>query len=168
MPGNPEPTTTVGRLRVSDGAGVVRIEQRYDVDAAGLWSALTDPVQLVRWYGHVRGELREGGEFRVRIDGPDIDNTGRVPECRPPSSLRVRTRETEESARRGDGLPFDTTIDVALAPDRAHPMWRPAGPSRSVTTGGWRRAWSRGRGSTAARGYARAPSRRRRNRAGAR
>lgn len=45
---------------------------------------------------------------------------GRVLECRPPPSLRVRTRETDESARRGDGLPFDTTIDVALAPDGAH------------------------------------------------
>lgn len=106
----------VGHLRVVDGAGVVRIEQRHGCDSAELWLALTDPDRLARWFGPVTGELREGGRVRIRLDGPDIDSTGRVLECRAPSLLRVQTRETEESARRGGGQPFDQPVEVSLTP----------------------------------------------------
>jgi len=39
----------------------VRVEDRYDTDIDDLWSALTDPGRLVRWYGQVEGDLRLGG-----------------------------------------------------------------------------------------------------------
>ena len=58
-------TRILGSLRSADGAGVVRIEDRYDTDIDDLWSALTDPARLARWYGEVEGDLRPGGEFRV-------------------------------------------------------------------------------------------------------
>jgi uncharacterized protein YndB with AHSA1/START domain len=108
---------TVGSLRVTDGTGIVHIEQRYDADAAVLWSALTDPAKLAAWYGPVTGDLSQGGRFRVRVEGPDIDATGLVLECTPSSVLRVQTRETDESAHRGNGQPFDMTIEVTLVPD---------------------------------------------------
>jgi uncharacterized protein YndB with AHSA1/START domain len=111
---------TLGTLRSVDGAGVVRIEDRVDATAADLWSALTDPERLSRWYGDITGDLHEGGQLRIRIDGPDIDATGLVVMCRPPSVLRVQTRETDESARRGQGQPFDQTMDVTLTPDREY------------------------------------------------
>ena len=53
----------VGTLRTGDGKGVVRMEDRFDTDIGDLWSALTDPGRLARWYGRVEGELRPGGEL---------------------------------------------------------------------------------------------------------
>ena len=57
-------TRILGSLRSADGKGIVRIEDRYDTDIDDLWSALTDPDRLARWYGEVEGDLRLGGEFR--------------------------------------------------------------------------------------------------------
>jgi uncharacterized protein YndB with AHSA1/START domain len=56
----------LGTLRSADGKGVVRIEDRYDTDIDDLWSAITDPARLARWHGQVEGDLRPGGEFRIR------------------------------------------------------------------------------------------------------
>ncbi len=33
----------LGSLRTADGAGIVRLEDRFDTDIDDLWSALTDP-----------------------------------------------------------------------------------------------------------------------------
>ena len=107
----------LGTLRTVDGAGVVRIEDRYDTDIEDLWSALTDPERLARWYGDVEGELHQGGQFRVYLRGPDIDAAGSVDVCEPPHRLLVRTRETEESARQGDGGSFEQTVEATLSPD---------------------------------------------------
>jgi len=81
----------VGTLRVADGKGVVRMEDRYDTDIDDLWSALTDPRRLARWLGEFEGDLRLGGEFRARFfDG--WEGTGRVEVCEPPRHLLVMTR----------------------------------------------------------------------------
>ena len=45
----------LGSLRAKDGKGVVRMEDRYDTDIGDLWSALTEPRRLARWYGEVEG-----------------------------------------------------------------------------------------------------------------
>ncbi len=68
----------LGSLRSADGAGVVRIEDRYDTDIDDLWAALTDPARLARWFGQVEGDLRPGGEFRLYLESADLDCTGRV------------------------------------------------------------------------------------------
>ena len=81
----------VGTVRVADGKGVVRMEDRYDTDIDDLWSALTDPRRLARWLGEFEGDLRLGGEFRARFfDG--WEGTGRVDVCEPPRHLLVMTR----------------------------------------------------------------------------
>ncbi|HEY7429854.1 MAG TPA: SRPBCC domain-containing protein, partial [Streptosporangiaceae bacterium] len=54
----------IGSLRSAGGAGVVRMEDRFDTGIDDLWSALTDPARLARWHGEVAGDLRPGGEFR--------------------------------------------------------------------------------------------------------
>src|SRR5215471_8640291 len=69
MTDNVRPATRIlGSLRSADGKGVVRIEDRYDTDIDDLWSALTDPGRLARWFGQVEGDLRPGGEFRLSVD----------------------------------------------------------------------------------------------------
>jgi uncharacterized protein YndB with AHSA1/START domain len=111
-------TRILGSLRSADGAGVVRIEDRYDTDTDDLWAALTDPGRLARWYGQVEGDLRRGGEFRVYIEADDIESTGRVEACEPPRRLLVTTRETDESYRKGQGVPpFDASLEATLTGD---------------------------------------------------
>jgi uncharacterized protein YndB with AHSA1/START domain len=108
----------LGSLRSADGKGVARIEDRYDTDIDDLWSALTDPGRLARWYGQVEGDLRPGGEFRLYVESAGWDGTGRVEACEPPRRLHVTTRETDESWRKGRGAqPFDEAIEATLTAD---------------------------------------------------
>jgi uncharacterized protein YndB with AHSA1/START domain len=108
----------IGALRSVDGAGVVRIEDRYDTDIEDLWEAVTDPGRLARWYGQVDGDLRDGGAFHSYIAASDIDAVGRVEACDAPRRLVVSTRETEESYQRGQGVPpFDAAVEVTLTAD---------------------------------------------------
>ena len=106
MTGN---TRILGRLRAADGSGVVRIEDRYDTGIDDLWSALTDPSRVARWYGEVEGDLRPGGEFRLRVEGSGWDGAGRVEECEPPRRLVVWTSEKTE--------PYDEIIEATLTAD---------------------------------------------------
>jgi uncharacterized protein YndB with AHSA1/START domain len=119
MTSNARPGSRIlGSLRSVDGAGVVRIEDRYDTDIDDLWDALTDPERVRRWYGVVEGDLRPGGEFRTYIADADIESTGRVEACEPPRRLLCTTRETDESYRKGSGVPpFDATVEATLTAD---------------------------------------------------
>ena len=118
MTSNASPGTRIlGSLRSADGAGVVRIEDRYDTGIDDLWSAITDPDRLARWFGEVDGDLSQRGEFRVHIADAG-DRTGQVEACEPPQRLVVTTRETDESYRRGQGVPpFDAVWDITLIAD---------------------------------------------------
>ena len=118
MTSNASPGTRIlGSLRSAEGVGVVRIEDRYDTDIDDLWSAITDPVRLARWFGEVDGELAQGVEFRVRIADAG-ERTGQVDACEPPQRVMVTTRETEESYRRGQGVPpFDAVWEITLTAD---------------------------------------------------
>jgi uncharacterized protein YndB with AHSA1/START domain len=119
MTGNARPGTRIlGSLRSADGTGVVRIEDRYETGIDDLWSALTDPGRLSRWYGQVEGDLRPGGEFRLHVESADIDSMGHVEACDPPQRLLVTTRETDESYLRGQGVPpYDEAIEATLTAD---------------------------------------------------
>jgi uncharacterized protein YndB with AHSA1/START domain len=119
MTSNAHPGTRIlGSLRSADGKGVVRIEDRYDTGIEDLWSALTDPRRLAGWHAQVEGDLRPGGEFHMYLESDDVESTGRVEACEPPRRLLVTTRETDESWRRGQGVPpFDTTIEATLTAD---------------------------------------------------
>jgi len=118
---NPRPGPRIlGSLRSAGGKGVVRIEDRYDTNIDDLWSALTDPIRLARWYGQVEGDLRPGGEFRLYLESADWNGTGRVEVCEPPRRLLVTTRESDESWRKGRGAkPFDAAIEATLIADGA-------------------------------------------------
>ena len=119
MTGEARPGTRIlGSLRSAEGVGVVRIEDRYDTDIDDLWSAITDPDRLARWHGQVEGDLRPGGQFRMYLEADDIESTGRVDACEPPQRLLVTTRETDESYRRGQGVPpFDEVNEIRLTAD---------------------------------------------------
>ena len=115
-----QPGRVLGTLRSAGGTGVVLIEDRYDTDVDDLWSAVTDPTRLARWFGEVEGHLRQGGRFELHLAGAALHANGRVEVCEPPRRLRVVTRETEESARLGGGVPpFDQVLQATLSADGA-------------------------------------------------
>jgi uncharacterized protein YndB with AHSA1/START domain len=99
----------LGSLRSADGAGVVRMEDRYDTGIDDLWAAITDPDRVARWYGRVEGDLRLGGEFRLFVEGSEWDGTGVVEACEPPRRLQVRTQEAAEA--------YEEVIEATLAAD---------------------------------------------------
>jgi uncharacterized protein YndB with AHSA1/START domain len=120
MTGNARSVRRVlGALRSADGAGVVRIEDRYDTDIDDLWSAVTRPERLARWWGRVEGDLRPGGEIRLFLESAGLESTGRVETCEPPRRLRVTSRETDESwagSSPDAPPPFDSVTEVTLTP----------------------------------------------------
>ena len=79
----------LGTLRSAEGKGIVRVEDRFDTEIDDVWSALTDPSRLARWYGEVEGDLRLGGEYRARLFSSGWEGTGRVEACEPPRRLLV-------------------------------------------------------------------------------
>jgi uncharacterized protein YndB with AHSA1/START domain len=102
-------------LGSADGRGIVRVEDRYDTDIEDLWSAVTDPARLVRWFGQVDGDLHAGGAFHLSVEWA---GTGRVEACEPPHRLRVTIRESDESYRKGNGVPpFNAHIEATLTSD---------------------------------------------------
>jgi len=107
-PGNDR---VLGSLRTEDGQGIARIEDRFGTGIDDVWSALTEPQRLVRWYGEVAGDLRVGGEFHVRH--ADGERTGHVDACVPPRHFRIRLRDAD--ARPGQPeeivMGFDLTIE---------------------------------------------------------
>ena len=62
-----------------------------------MWSAITDPSRLARWYGEVEGDLRLGGEFRARLFASGWEGTGRVEACEPPRHLMLLTKDPDQA-----------------------------------------------------------------------
>jgi uncharacterized protein YndB with AHSA1/START domain len=102
----------LGSLRSEDGKGIVRMEDRFDTDINDLWSALTDPDRLARWYAQVDGDLRQGGDFRALVHGSGWEGTGRIEACEPPQRLVVTTRELQAQ--------HDTFLEATLTADGDH------------------------------------------------
>ena len=116
MTSNVRPDTRIlSSLASEHGKGVVRVEDRYTTGIDDLWSAVTDPARLARWFGQIEGDLRPGGEFRASVDG---ERNGRVEACEAPRRLRITWRESDESYRKGRGVPpFDATVEATLTPE---------------------------------------------------
>ena len=86
----------LGSLGSAEGKGIVRMEDRFDTDIDDVWSALTDPSRLARWYGEVEGDLRLGGEYRASLFASGWEGSGRVELCEPPQRLLVRIKDADE------------------------------------------------------------------------
>ncbi len=80
MTANPE-FAIEGSLHTYGDAGLVRMKARFDADIDDLWSALTEPPRLARWYGNFEGDLYVGGTFTAFIPSSGWDGQGRVEEC---------------------------------------------------------------------------------------
>lgn len=70
--------------RVHEGqrVRVVVASRAYDTGTEDLWSALTDPERLVRWFAQVDGDLTLGGRFQVKNNAG-----GTITACAPPRAF---------------------------------------------------------------------------------
>ena len=131
MTGDAHPgTRLLGSLRSADGAGVVRIEDRHDTDIGDLWSALTDPGRLARWYGQVEGDLRLGGELRLCLepDGWDGASPRRLLVALPsgllPDVRRAVATLPGGRLRRSGGLTWSLAVERMTGIEPAWPAWK--------------------------------------------
>ena len=85
----------LGVVRPVDGGWELRYERRYAHPVERVWSAITDPSRLARWYGEVAGDLRVGGEYRARLFATGWEGTGRIEACEPPHRLLVSAKEPD-------------------------------------------------------------------------
>jgi uncharacterized protein YndB with AHSA1/START domain len=99
----------LGSLGSADGFGIVRVEDRFETDIEDLWSALTQPERLARWYGEIEGELRVAGDFRARVHASGWEGAGRVEECEPPRRFLVLSKAPDE--------PNEDSTEVTLTGD---------------------------------------------------
>jgi uncharacterized protein YndB with AHSA1/START domain len=99
----------LGSLRSAGGLGIVRIEHRVETDVEDVWSAITEPERLARWYGEIEGDLRVGGQFRASVHASGWEGTGRVEECERPRRLLVVSKGADE--------PNEDSTEVTLTGD---------------------------------------------------
>lgn len=101
----------LGRLNIEGGVGVVLIRVQIDADQRTVWSAVSDPGRLARWWGHIEGDLRGGGELRANVffGGPRL---GRVDLCEPARRLRVTLRDPDPQPGQPDGTTVEIRLDV--------------------------------------------------------
>ena len=50
----------------ADGSAMISFERRLAHPPERVWSAITDPAQVIRWWGELSAELRPGGDFELR------------------------------------------------------------------------------------------------------
>ncbi|SDT30959.1 Uncharacterized conserved protein YndB, AHSA1/START domain [Friedmanniella luteola] len=84
------PLGRLGAVVREDGEVLLRFERHYDVPAADVWSALTDPERTARWIGRWSGDPTEG---HVLLTMTDEEGAAAEPvtidRCEPPSRLEV-------------------------------------------------------------------------------
>jgi uncharacterized protein YndB with AHSA1/START domain len=110
----PADVRILGTLRTADDTGIVRVEERFDTNRDDVWSALTAPPRLVRWFGQVEGEPHLGGECRVHI-ALSGQHVAQVDACEQGERLQLTMRDPEP----GPGQPEHTVLEVRLIAEGA-------------------------------------------------
>lgn len=122
---------TLHRQVAREGSGgdeVVRltITREYPTDAADLWSALTEPDRIARWFMPISGELHEGGSFQLEGHAG-----GDILACDPPALLRttfgspdsIVTLTLTPAGDAASQLRLDHSVPLAMAQSVAGAMF---------------------------------------------
>jgi uncharacterized protein YndB with AHSA1/START domain len=77
-----------------DGRAVIRFERRIGHPVERVWAAVTEPDEMIGWWGAGEVDLREGGRFDVRWLNTDEDGNsahmhGTITALEPPRLLEV-------------------------------------------------------------------------------
>ncbi len=88
-------TTADGGLEVrADGKSVLRFERRLAHPIERVWAAVTDPDELIAWWGRAQVELEPGGRFsmawlNVDDEGNRAEMEATITELDPPRLLKL-------------------------------------------------------------------------------
>lgn len=106
-------------MEASSSGSTLRIARRFAVRRARVFSALTDPGDLRRWWGprgfsapRLEVDARPGGRYRIAMQPPDGDVfhvTGAFLEVAPPSRLEFTFRWEEP-----DPDDVETVVPISL------------------------------------------------------
>ncbi|MBM7440804.1 SRPBCC family protein [Streptomyces sp. HB132] len=95
----------VGTRRVAtEDAGTVLLRRTFDAGAAEVWSAVTSPERIARWFLPVTGDFRAGGNYQLEGNAG-----GEILECVPAERLRVSWLAGPD--------PGFSEVEVRLAPE---------------------------------------------------
>lgn len=100
-------------------------ERRFDASVEEVWSVLTDPERLPRWFLPVEGELRVGGRYQL------VGNAGgTIERCEAPRSLAITWEYGEQTSWLEVDLREDGDRTVLVLRHIAHPddRWDQYGP----------------------------------------
>ncbi|MCR8670579.1 SRPBCC domain-containing protein [Agrococcus sp. HG114] len=116
------------------------LAQRYGAPIDDVWSAVTDPERIARWFLPVSGDLRLGGRYQTEGNAG-----GEILECEPPADGAARYRVTWEFGGGMSWLTLRLASDgpgtrlelehVAREADVPEQMWQTFGPG--ATGVGW-------------------------------
>jgi uncharacterized protein YndB with AHSA1/START domain len=78
-----------------DGRSTIRFERRLAHPIERVWEAITDPAQVIRWWGKLDSDMAEGGKFSLLWlnEGDEGENSGfrgTLTEFDPPRVLETR------------------------------------------------------------------------------
>ena len=106
----------------------VLLRRSYDAEIDDVWSALTDPERVRRWFLPLTGDLRVGGTFNLEGNAG-----GDILDCQPPGLLRVtfggptsivELRLTPDAERDGATvLELDHSVPLAMAGSAAGALY---------------------------------------------
>ncbi len=106
----------------------VLLRRSYDAEIDDVWSAVTDPERVRRWFLPLTGDLRVGGTFNLEGNAG-----GDILDCQPPGLLRVtfggptsivELRLTPDAERDGATvLELDHSVPLAMAGSAAGALY---------------------------------------------
>ena len=124
------------RNRDGQPVRVMTATRVYETDPADLWSALTDPERVPRWFLPISGDLRPQGRYQLKGHAG-----GQIERCEPPTALNISWEmagSTSWVSVRLAPNPQGTllTLEHCIPIDEAgEPHWQKFGPG--ATGVGW-------------------------------
>ncbi|HEY7630767.1 MAG TPA: SRPBCC family protein [Thermoleophilaceae bacterium] len=113
-------TTADGVIETrADGQTVIHFERRLAHSPERVWEAITDPEQVIRWWGELSANLRQGGDFTLRWLNEDEEGRssgwrGTLTEYDPPRVLETTGLWGSMSEAWGEN---NATLRFELTPD---------------------------------------------------
>jgi uncharacterized protein YndB with AHSA1/START domain len=115
-------TQDLGTIDRADGKDVLRFERRLHHPVERVWRAITEPSELIGWWGRAEIDLHEGGRFRLawlnEEEGEHAVQEGTITKLDPPHVLETHGEPHGtlrfELRPDGDGtlLTFTSTLDL--------------------------------------------------------
>lgn len=112
-------TTADGIVSVlDDGRPVLRFERHLAHSVERVWRALTEPEELLRWFGRAEVELVDAGPYVIRMPKDDHNDDassaiiGTITRIEPPTLLEYNTKDglvTWALRPEGDGCVLELT-----------------------------------------------------------